>query len=217
MKAINFFVILVLIIGGLPMETYCGDDPWVKFKNELGATDDIVERYAAADIAFPTSKEEYCGLGGNAIAMITAISEHIDELPLAKAYITTADNKEIEVSKLRMGSGDSSFTGDRITKTRFAEGEKDVFVNLSFWFIPVNLLVEDAGKLVIDFKGERKGFTVYTGKGDINKKILGYCMKQLRGEIKVYERINVRMLEDFLIREFVTPNKGKENKIIVNF
>jgi len=198
------------------METYSENDPWVKFKKEVGATDDIVERYAASDIAYPTSEEEYCGLGGNAVAMVTAISEHIDELPLARAYIRTADNEEVELKKLELSSSDTSFTGERITKTKFSDGKKDVFVNLSFWLVPVSLLVDGKGALVLDFKGDRKGFTVYRGSGNVDTRILEYLVKQSRGTIKVDERLNVRVFENFLMREFIKPNRGKENKIFIN-
>jgi len=198
------------------MNAHSEKDPWVEFKKNTNSTDDIVERYAAADIAYPTSEEEYCGLGSNAVAMITAISEHIDELPLARAYMLTGDNKEIEVNKLKLSSSDTSFTGNDITKTKFADGKKNIFVNISFWLIPAALLVDGKGVLVLDFKGERKGFTVYRGSGEVNTRIKGYIINQNCGAIKVDEHLNVKIFENFLLREFIEPNRNKENKIYVD-
>jgi len=210
------FLFLFLFIAGWPMQTYSESDPWDEFKKEVGGTDDIVERYADVDIAYPASKEEYCGLSGNAIAMMRAISEHKDELPIERACIRTADNREVEIKKLVMSSTNSSFTGDEITKTKFSDGKKDIFVNLSFWSIPVSLLVDDNFVFVIDFRVDRKGFTLNIDKGDVDTNSLEYLMKQSCGAIKVDERIDAKVLENFLMREFIHPYSGKQNVIVVH-
>jgi len=212
MKGIYYFmlVFLALIIEGWPMNGYSEQDSWSQFKKSIGATDDIAERYAEADIALPASEEEYCGLAGNAIVMITAVSEHPKELPLAKAYFRTADGKEIILKKLVLSSDVNEFSGDKISKTRFADGKKDCFVNLSFWLLPVQSLLDDKGVIVIDFKENRKSFSVCRGPWEIEKRNQEYTRRQSQGSIKIAERLNNDILAKFLEREFVTPRLSKD-------
>lgn len=192
---------IVSVSGGEMKEVK--KDPWVQLKKRIGAKDDIVERYAESDIVLPASEEEYCGLKGNALVMITAASEHRNELPLAKAYFQTVDGHEVVLTKLVLSSEINKFSGDAITKSGLANGKKDIFMNLSFWLIPIHLLLDDKGVLGIDFKENRKSFSVCRGPWLMDERNREYIKKQLQGIIKIAERLDSDILEKFLEREFI--------------
>jgi hypothetical protein len=175
--------------------------------------DFAIERYAEVDIAFPFSEEEYCALGGNAIAMITASSEHQSELPLIKAYFQDVEGKEIIFTKIILNSDTDIFAGDKITKGKFANSEKSCFTNLSFWLVPVNLFRDDKGIIMVDFTGERKAFTIRRGPWRIDRRNQEYIKKQVQGAIKVIENQDDGVIAKILEREFINPrlsNKAEE-------
>ncbi|MBU1122796.1 MAG: hypothetical protein KKF54_08940 [Candidatus Omnitrophica bacterium] len=205
MKKIIFFIIvaILLIIGSWLIKGQSEQGPWAKFKKSIEATDDIIERYAEFDMALPVSEDEYCGLKGNAIVMVTAVSEHQSELPLKRTYFQIAKGKEIELTKLIFSSGINNFAGDKITKTKFADGEKDCYVNLSFWLLPVSLLQDEKGVLAIDFKERRKAFVLYRGPWKIDDRNKEYVRKQLQDKMKGDEQLNSDLLGQFIEREFI--------------
>lgn len=170
-------------------------DPWVQFKEALGATDDIAERYVKSDIAYPASEEEYSGLSGNAVVMIMAVSQHLEELPLTRAYFKTEVGEETELRNL--------VTAEKITKTKFGDSEKDCFLNISFWGFPIHLMLDESGVLGIDFKENRKSFSVCRGPWLIDERNQEYMKKHSQGVIKIAERLNNDILEKFLWREFI--------------
>ena len=170
------------------------EDPWVQFKKAIGATDDIAERYVESDIAYPASEEEYCGLGGNAVVKITAFSQHPEELPLARAYFETEIGKEIELRNLA--------TAAETLKTNFGDSKKDYFMNSSLWELPVYLVLNEKGLLGIDFKENRKSFSVVRGPWQLDERNREYTRKQSQGVIKITERMDEDVLMKFLKREF---------------
>lgn len=184
------------------------DDLWAKFKKKIGGvTDDIVVRYGDVDIAMPASVKEYINLGGNAIALIVAAAENRNELPLAKAYFKTADGKQVMLSKLVMNSEDSTFSGDKITETKFGDGKEKRFVNISFWFVPIYLMLDDKAVLGVDFKENRESFIILRGPWNIGLQNQEYLRKHSEGRIKFPERLDSNIVGDFIVREFAGEDK----------
>jgi hypothetical protein len=164
-----------------------------------------IERYAEVDIVFPANEEEYFALGGNAVAMIIASSEHQSELPLVRAYFQEEDGKEIILTKIIFNSDVDIFAGDKITKGKFANDEKECFTNLSFWLIPISLFRDDKGIIMVDFKGERKAFAIRRGPWQIDKQNQEYMQKQSQGDIKVTENQQDSVIAKIIEREFINP------------
>jgi hypothetical protein len=184
------------------------NDSWSKLKKNLGGvTDDIVERYGNVDIAMPASEKEYIDLGGNAIAMIQAVAANRNELPLAKAYFQTPDGKQVMLSKLVMSSEDSTFSGNEITETKFADGKEKRFSNLSFWLVPVHLMLDDKAVLGVDFKENRESFIMLRGPWNIGAQNQEYLRKHSEGRIKFPERLDSNIVGDFIVREFAGEDK----------
>jgi hypothetical protein len=187
-------------------------DAWTNLKKKLGVTDDIVERYGEADIAMPTSEKEYIDLGGNAIAMIRAVAADRNELPLAKAYFQTPDGKQVMLSKLVMSSEDSTFSGNEITETNFSDGKEKRFSNLSFWLVPLNLMLDHEAVLGVDFKENRESFIILRGPWNIGTQNHESIKKYSDGKIKFPERLDSNVIGDFIVREFVNPKMAAEDK-----
>jgi len=188
-------------------------DAWSKLKKNLGGvTDDIVERYGEADIAMPVNEKEYIDLGGNAIAMIRAVAANRNELPLAKAYFQTPDGKQVMLSKLVMSSEDSTFSGNEITETKFADGKEKRFSNLSFWLVPINLMLDDKAVLGVDFKENRESFIILRGPWNIGAQNREFVRKHSEGKIMFPERLDSNIVGDFIVREFVNPAMATEDK-----
>lgn len=59
-----------------------------------------IQRMALYDIGYPHNEEEYNQLDGQAILMITALSQKEGELPLKRVYVI-ADGKEIELVSIK--------------------------------------------------------------------------------------------------------------------
>lgn len=187
-------------------------DAWSNLKKKLGVTDDIVERYGEADIAMPASEKEYIDLGGNAIAMIRAVAANRNELPLAKAYFQTPDGKQVMLSKLVMSSEDSTFSGNEITETNFSDGKEKRFSNLSFWLVPLNLMLNDKAVLGVDFKENRESFVILRGPWSMGEQNHEAIKKHSEGRIKLPERLDSNIVGDFIIREFANPRIAGEDK-----
>ena len=58
-----------------------------------------IPRIVLYDIGFPLGEKEYAALDGNAVMLLTAISQNREELPLQRVYVVS-EGKEIELKQL---------------------------------------------------------------------------------------------------------------------
>jgi hypothetical protein len=98
-----------------------------------------------SDICFPATATEYEALGKNAIVMLKSSSALSTELPLRTAYVIY---KGVRIPLQRVA----------ILSKQVDEGSSRA-TQLSFYLLPLNLMKSDA-VLMVDFTGDRKGFSV---------------------------------------------------------
>lgn len=175
-----------------------------QLKKQLGVTDDIVARYAKYEIAYPTSEKEYCDLCGNAVMLITAFSCDPEELPLDRVYFKTEIGEEIVLK----GLGASE-----ISKRKFGDSKNDYFSNISLWSLPVYLMEDEKGKISLDFKKNRKSFSISRNPGLLNERNKIYIRKHSQGIIKGAGRVDSDILSKFVEREFINPMRAKEQGV----
>jgi hypothetical protein len=106
------------------------------------------------------------------------------------------------LSKLVMSSDVNTFSGNEITEAQFADGKEKYFSNLSFWFIPVHLMLDDKAVLGIDFKENRESFVILRGPWNIGTQNQECLRKHSDGRIKFPERLDSNIVGDFIVREF---------------
>lgn len=112
--------------------------------------DDRVIRLVTSDLCWPANGKEYEGLGKHAVLMLTATSMFPDELPLSAAYIQ-GDGATVPLRRIALFD---------VPRPKGTDGSKRTHASqVSFYLIPINLTKKEA-RLIVDFTGERKGFSV---------------------------------------------------------
>jgi hypothetical protein len=120
---------------------------------------EVTERYpgqsaartAEVDMALPTADDE---TGGYAVVLIAAQSHVAAELPLRRAYIRSADGREIELQ--HAGSERKQVAADSLAASVFGP-----FGVYSFYWAPTSALLAP-GELLVDFATGRTGFRITT-------------------------------------------------------
>ena len=170
--------------------------------------DPVITRYGEVDIAYPANEEEYRALGGYAVAMIVAISEEKEEIPLERAYFQFRDKKVFPLNKLGVSIGNGDFLGDKVIEKKDSGG-RVCFENISFWTIPVCYFIDDDGFIAVDFKGERKAFIILRGLWKPHSRIRECISKHLAGQINVAEHVPYEVVSKFIEREYFDSNRIK--------
>jgi hypothetical protein len=181
----------------------------MKFWKELGI-DPIIARYGEIDIAYPADEKEYCDLGGCVVAMVVAISENKEELPIERVYFQVADVKPIHLIKIGYSVNSDGLLGDMVTKKTYSNG-RICYENISFWALTACCFQADTGFIAVDFKGERKKFIITRGPWKLDNRIRECMNKHLAEQIKVAECVPRNILMDFINREFSKKTAEKAN------
>jgi len=168
--------------------------------------DPVIARYGEVDIAYPSDEQEYCLLGGYAVVMIVAISDTQDELPIERAYFQIDDIKTVPLDNLGVKVGEGDFLRDVVTEKK-GNGDRTVFENISFWVIPALWFVFDKGYIAIDFKGERKNFSILRGPWKLHNHGQEWINKHSAGQLKVAEHVPFDVVAKFIDREFFKNNR----------
>lgn len=104
-------------------------------------------RQVDGDICFPSTAEEYVGLGKNAIVMLTSSSVIATELPLRSVY---ALQNGVRIPLQRIAAFNKQFD-ERSGRT----------TQVSFYLMPIHLMKRDA-QVLADFEGQRRGFGFFS-------------------------------------------------------
>lgn len=120
----------------------------------LGSPDQVMKdlgleaiRQIDGDICFPSTAEEYAGLGKNAIVMLTSSSAIATELPLRSVY---ALQNGVRIPLQRIAVFDKQVDGRNGRTTQ-----------VSFYLMPIHLMKQDA-QVLADFEGQRRGFGFFS-------------------------------------------------------
>lgn len=163
-----------------------------------------ISRFGEVDIAYPVNENEYCVLGGYTVFMVVAISECLDELPIEKAYFQVGE-KVLVCAELGVHV-DGDELRNRVTEKKDRSG-RTCFENISFWVLPVGYFKIDAGFIAIDFKGERKNFTILRGPWKLDSRVDDLINKHFSEQIKVAEHVPYDELTKFVEREYFKNNR----------
>ena len=111
-----------------------------------------IPRIVLYDIAFPDGEKEYAALDGNAVILLTAVSQNRDELPLQKVY-AVSEGKEIELPLLKVVLAELEQTDTASVKT-FGRFRAD-----ALYLLPMSLRVKNVD-LLVDFQANRTAFKI---------------------------------------------------------
>ncbi len=104
-------------------------------------------RTALSDIAYPGNQDEYGGLDGNAVMLITAIAQDRAALPVARVSVVAGD-RSIDLTRIYSVLSDQTGSGKESVKT-FGPYREDVLCLLPF------RLRMQPGDVVVEFGGGR--------------------------------------------------------------
>lgn len=113
-----------------------------------------IPRIVLYDIAFPDGDKEYAALDGNAVILLTAVSQNRDELPLQKVY-AVSEGKEIELELMKVVLAELEQADAASVKT-FGRFRAD-----ALYLLPMSLRVKNVD-LLVDFQGNRTAFKIAT-------------------------------------------------------
>ncbi len=111
-----------------------------------------IPRIVLYDIAFPDGEKEYAALDGNAVILLTAVSQTREELPLQKVY-AVSEGKEIELPLLNVVLAELAQTDVASVKT-FGRFRAD-----ALYLLPISLRVKNVD-LLVDFPVNRTAFKI---------------------------------------------------------
>ena len=106
-----------------------------------------IPRIVLYDIGFPDGEKEYATLDGNAVMLLTAISQNREELPLQRVYVFS-EGKEIELKPLNVVLAE---TESNTTPSAKAFGR---FRADALYLLPMSLRVKNAD-LLVSFQSNR--------------------------------------------------------------
>jgi len=112
------------------------------------------DRFAAFDIARPRDAEEWKRLKGNAVILVGALSQDGSELPLAKAYLESADGTRVILQRL-------GFVHRTLPSTSLAAKTFGPNVTEEFYLVPASALGNNVA-FKCDFAKNRLGFVLST-------------------------------------------------------
>ncbi len=109
-----------------------------------------IPRVAFYDIGYPRDEKEYAALGGNAVIMITALTQDREELPIKRVYVIS-DGKQIELRQIKLVLSEQTENKDISSKV-FGSFRAD-----ALYVLPIKLRMSP-GDLMSDFAKNTTGF-----------------------------------------------------------
>lgn len=107
-----------------------------------------IPRIVLYDIGYPVGEKEYAALDGNAVMLLTAISQDREELPLQRVYVLS-EGKEIELKSLNVVLAEIESNNSPSAKT-FGRFRAD-----ALYLLPMSLRVKNAD-LLVSFQSNRR-------------------------------------------------------------
>lgn len=109
-----------------------------------------IPRVALYDIGYPRDEKEYGALDGNAVIMITALTQKKEELPFKRVYVVT-EGKEIELKQIKL------VLSEQTEKTDISSQVFGPFRADALYILPIKLRMSP-GNLMADFAKNTTGF-----------------------------------------------------------
>lgn len=125
------------------------EDAAVKFQESAP-----IPRSVFYDIGYPGTDEELLALDGNALILLTAVSQSREELPLSRAFVL-GDGTEIPLKQVRLVLSQQPLADSLLAKV-FGRYRSD-----SLYLLPVYLRLKRVD-LIVEFGGGNRRFTVAT-------------------------------------------------------
>jgi uncharacterized protein DUF2314 len=113
-----------------------------------------IPRIVLYDIGYPHGDQEYAALDGNAVILLTAVSQDRDELPLQRVY-AVSEGKQIELQLIKVVLAELTTADSAVTKT-FGRFRAD-----ALYLLPMSLRIKNCD-LLVDFQRNRLAFKVAT-------------------------------------------------------
>lgn len=110
-----------------------------------------VDRLVEIDSYLPANQAEYDRLGGNGVALLSALTREQSELPLARVYLSVGGR---EIDLVPIGSA------QRLPVSRKMTAEGFRFREDRFYLLPA-IEVKKDGFIIVDWSANRSGFRVY--------------------------------------------------------
>ncbi|HEX8176526.1 MAG TPA: hypothetical protein VF543_15655 [Pyrinomonadaceae bacterium] len=148
-----------------------------------------IPRVALYDIAYPHNNQEITDLDGNAVILITALSQVQEELPLKRVYVLM-DGKEIELRRVKLILSEQSAANSQVAKT-FGPFRAD-----ALYLLPVYLRMKPAA-LMIDFGNNQTSIKAATFGTGVSSEVSRLNIKEPTGKGP-----SDRTLEEFIKREY---------------
>jgi hypothetical protein len=121
-----------------------------------------IPRIAFYDIAYPKGASEYADLDGNAVLVITVLSQEPAELPLTRVFVSSGGN-EIELKRITLVLSKEVGAEGKSLKT-FGAYRAD-----AIYLIPVYLCLKN--DLFADFAKNRTGFKIAEFPSDVPSEV----------------------------------------------
>jgi hypothetical protein len=148
-----------------------------------------IPRVVFYDIGYPHSDEESTTLDGNAVLLITALSQQREELPLKRVYVVL-DGQEIDLRSLKSVLSEQRELESQSAKT-FGPYRAD-----ELYLLPVYLRTQTAD-LMVDFSKNKSGLKAATFGTPVSPAVSKLTIKPPAGRGP-----SANALEEFIKREF---------------
>ena len=150
-----------------------------------------IPRIVLYDIGFPNGEQEYAALDGNAVILLTALSQNRDELPVQRVY-AVSDGKEIELKLIKVVLAELPTT-DSASANTFGRFRAD-----ALYLLPMSLRAKNSD-LLVDFQRNRLAFKVATFGSPLPDDLNSLLKKKSSGTGP-----SESALETFIKREYPT-------------
>ena len=155
-----------------------------------------IPRLVLFDIGYPLDEREYAALDGNAVILLTAVSQNRDELPLQKVYVLSGGN-EVELKLLKVVLAELPATDNASAKT-FGRFRAD-----ALYLFPMSLRGKTAD-ILVDFQRNRMAFKVATLSDPLPEDLKLMGLTKLSGSGPTE-----RAVETFIKREYPSLSEVK--------
>jgi hypothetical protein len=157
-----------------------------------------IRYFALSDIGYPYDANEFNQLDGNAVVLITALSQDKEEMPLRRVYVR-ADGKEFDLKVIKAFTSTLSDTKGDVA-IAFGSNREDVL-----YLMPVYLRMKEA-ELVIEFHSSKTA-VVNTFDGSVPAALVGLPKTPPTGR-----KPSKKVLDTFLQREYPAFFETKPSK-----
>jgi len=148
-----------------------------------------IPRAVFYDIGYPANKQEFANLDGNAVILVSALSQEREELPLKKVYVL-ADGQQIELKSIQTVLVDQSGVSNQSTKT-FGNYRED-----ALYLLPVYLRLKDT-EVLVDFAKNKNDYKIATFGTEVSASV-----SNLPRNVPTGSGPTENILKEFIKREF---------------